>query len=143
MVIAEQNAFEKAKVTLNREIGLPADQAIELTDDTPFSTLTAMPLEEALQEAYANRQDYQRLQAKLRSAKYQLDAARFERLPTLSFNGNYGLVGTVGGVYHGAFQTEGALNISLSRLASSRRPRSCGCGCYQHDVATGGFEEQN
>ncbi|HWF67502.1 MAG TPA: TolC family protein [Acidobacteriaceae bacterium] len=123
VVIAQQNAFEKSKVTLNREIGLPADQPIELTDDTPFAALNAMPLEEALTDAYANRQDYRRLKVKLRSAKYQRDAARFERLPTLSFDGNYGLVGTVGGVYHGVFQAEGALNISLSRLAKFRGDR--------------------
>lgn len=122
-VIAQQNALEKAKVTLNREIGLPADQPIALTDDTPFATLDVPRLDQALQQAYANRQDYRRLEAKLRSAQYQRDAARFERLPTLSFDGNYGIVGTVGGVYHGAFQAEGALTISLSRLAKFRGDR--------------------
>jgi outer membrane protein TolC len=122
-VIAQQNTLEKAKVALDREIGLPADQAIELTDQTPFATIAAIPLDDALRQAYANRQDYRRLQAKLRSAQYQRSAARFERMPTLSFNGNYGVVGTVGGVYHGIFTAQGSLSISLSRLAKFRGDR--------------------
>ena len=44
VVIAQQDTLEKAKVALNREIGLAADQPIQLTDETPFETLDVMPL---------------------------------------------------------------------------------------------------
>lgn len=122
-VIAQQNAFEKAKVALNREIGLPANQPIELTDTTPYATLEPLPLAQALQQAYRNRQDYRQLQAKLRSAEYQRRAARFERLPTLSFGGNYGVTGTVSGVYHGTFLAQGTLSVPLFREAKFRGDR--------------------
>jgi outer membrane protein TolC len=123
VVIAQQNAFEKAKVVLNREIGLPADQSIQLTDETPYAELEVMPLDQALQVAYANRQEYLRLQAKLRSAKLQSRAARFERVPTLKFDGNYGATGTVGGIYHGTFMAQGTLNIPLFQEAKFRGDR--------------------
>jgi outer membrane protein TolC len=123
VVIARQNAFEKAKIILNREIGLPADQKIQLTDGTPYATISTIPLDEALQLAYANRQEYLYLKAKLRSAQYQSRAARYERLPTLSFNGNYGVTGTVGSVYHGTFLAQGTLNVPLFREAKFRGDR--------------------
>lgn len=123
VVIAQQNEFEKAKIILNREIGLPADQKIRLTDETPYATLSTMPLDEALPLAYANRQEYLYLKAKLRSAQYQSHAARYERLPTLSLNGNYGVTGTVGSIYHGTFLAQGTLSIPLFREAKFRGDR--------------------
>jgi outer membrane protein TolC len=122
-LIAAENAFSKAKIVLNREIGLPADQPIRLTDATPYAPLAVMPLDEALRLAFRNRQQYLRLKSKLRSAQLQSDAARHERLPTLSFHGNYGLTGTVGGVYHGTFIAAGTLSIPLFRHAGLRGDR--------------------
>jgi outer membrane protein TolC len=122
-VIARQNAFEKSIVALNREIGLPADQPIQLSDATPYAALEVMPLPEELRLAYENRQEYLRLQAKLRSAQLQSHAARYERLPTLTFNGNYGVTGALGGVYHGTFLAQGSLNVPLFREAKFRGDR--------------------
>jgi outer membrane protein TolC len=124
VVVARRDALEKAKVALNREIGLPADQEIRLTDPTPYASLSMIPLAEALQMAYRNRQEYLYLQAKLRSAQYQSRAARYERLPTLTFKGNYGVTGTVGSVYHGTFLAQGTLNIPLFKEAEFRGDRS-------------------
>lgn len=123
VVIASQNALEKAKVALNRQIGLPADQPIDLTDRAPYGNLSMMPLDRALGLAYRNRQEYLRLQAELRSAELQSRAARYERMPTLDFNGNYGVTGTVGGVYHGTFLAQGTLTIPLFREAKLRGDR--------------------
>ncbi|MEO6964775.1 MAG: TolC family protein [Acidobacteriaceae bacterium] len=123
VVIAQQNALEKTQIALKRQIGLPADQAIRLTNKTPYADLQVIPLDQALPIAYANRQEYLLLQAQLRATQYQSRAARFERLPTLSFNGNYGVTGTVGGVYHGTFLTQGTLTIPLFHEARLRGDR--------------------
>lgn len=136
VVIAQQDAFEKAKVALNRQIGLPADQSIQLTDETPYAELGVMPLDQALREAYANRQEYLRLQVELRSAQLQSRAARYERMPTVSFDGNYGVTGTVGGIYHGTFLAQGTLNIPLFREAKFRGDRDVA------DAATRNAESQ-
>jgi len=123
VLVARKNQLEKDKIALKREIGLPADQKIHLTDETPYADFASMPLDQALQDAYAHRQDYLRLQAKLRSAQYQSRAARFERLPTLSFNGNYGVTGTVGSLYHGTFLAQGTISIPIFREAKFRGDR--------------------
>lgn len=123
VVIAQQNAVEKAQIVLKRQIGLPAEQSIRLTDKTPYADLQVVTLDQALPMAYANRQEYLRLQAQLRTAQFQSRAARFERLPTLSFNGNYGVTGTVGGVYHGTFLAQGTLSIPLFREGKLRGDR--------------------
>lgn len=122
-VVAQQNAFEKAKVELNREIGLAADQQIQLTDGTPYARLATIPLDEALRMAYANRQEYLYLKSKLRSAQFQSRAVRYERLPTLTFKGTYGVTGTVGSIYHGTFLAEGTLNVPLFKEAQFRGDR--------------------
>ncbi|HEX4022350.1 MAG TPA: TolC family protein [Acidobacteriaceae bacterium] len=123
VLIADQNALDKAKIALNRQIGLPAEQPIQLTDQTPYADLAQTTIEQARRIAYANRQDYQGMQAQLRAADRQRSAARYERLPSLSFQGNYGVTGTVGGIYHGTFLAEGNLSVPLFREASLRGDR--------------------
>ncbi|HET9086123.1 MAG TPA: TolC family protein [Acidobacteriaceae bacterium] len=123
LVIARQNQLEKDEIALKREIGLPADQVIHLTDKAPYADFDAMPLDQARRVAYAHRQDYLQMQARLRSAQFQSRAARFERLPTLSFGGNYGVTGTVGGLYHGTFLAQGTLSVPLFREAKFRGDR--------------------
>ncbi len=122
-VIAAENSFTKAKIALNREIGLPAEQEIQLTDAAPYSELTAMNIEEAKTTAYQNRQDYQQMQAEVRAAELQEKAAKWERLPTLTFDGNYGVTGVTHGLYHGTFAAAGAIKLPLFEEAQLRGDR--------------------
>lgn len=122
-LIAAQNALAKTKIALNRQIGLAANQPITLTDATPYADMDAMSLDQALKIAYASRQDYQGALAKARASEHERAAARWERMPTLNFNGNYGVTGTVGGVYHGTFLAAGELSVPIFREASLRGDR--------------------
>ncbi len=122
-VINSQHAFEKDKIALNRQIGLDAEQPIRLTDGTPYADLEQVSLAQARQSAYANRQDYQGMQAQARAAADVRSATRWERLPSLSFQGNDGVTGAVGGVYHGTFQARGELTIPIFREADLRGQR--------------------
>jgi outer membrane protein TolC len=119
LVSAEVN-FAKAKIALNREIGLPAEQEIQLTDSAPYADLATMNIDEAKRMAYQSRQDYQGLQAQVRAAQLQRRAAKWERLPTLDFQGNYGVTGITGGLYHGTFVAGGTLNLPLFEEAKFR-----------------------
>ncbi len=121
--IAAENALAKDKIALNRQIGLAAEQPIKLTDATPYADMDTLTLAQARQTAYANRQDYQELQASTRAANFQRKAARWEQLPSLSFNGNYGVTGTVGGIYPGTFIAAGELSVPIFREASLRGDR--------------------
>ena len=119
-VISADVNFKKAKIALNREIGLPAEQEIKLTDAAPYADLAVMNIDQAKEIAYRSRQDYQSLQAQVRAAQLQRKAARWERLPTLDFQGNYGVTGVTGGLYHGTFVAAGSLNLPLFQEAKFR-----------------------
>ncbi len=119
VITAEVN-FRKAKIAINREIGLPAQQEISLTDTEPYADLATMNIDEAKRVAYQSRQDYQGLQAQVRAAQLQRKAAKWARLPTLDFNGNYGVTGLTGDSYHGTFIAQGSLNVPIFEEAKFR-----------------------
>jgi outer membrane protein TolC len=119
-VISAEVNFKKAKIALNREIGLPPEQEIKLTDTSPYADLATMNIDQAKEMAYRSRQDYQGLQAQIRAAQWQRKAAKWERLPTLDFRGNYGVTGVTGGLYHGTFVAAGTLNVPIFKEAKFR-----------------------
>ncbi len=119
-VVADENKREKDEILLKREIGLAPGQKIELTDPSPYSELATQSPEELLLVGYANRQDYQNLQAQQVEARMALGAYKAERLPTLSFKGNYGVTGVTGSVYHGTLSAIGTLSIPIFKEASLR-----------------------
>jgi outer membrane protein TolC len=119
-VVADQNKLEKDEILLKREIGLAPGQKIELTDPAPYSELASRTPEDLKTEAYANRQDYQNLQAQTREAQMTVGASKAERLPTLSFKGNYGATEVSGVGSHGTLSAIGTLKIPIFREASLR-----------------------
>jgi outer membrane protein TolC len=135
VVIATLNDFEKAKIALEREIGLPAGQNIQLTDTSPYAELETMSLPDARAKAYASRQDYQSIQAQIRSAQLQRSAAKHERLPTLSFGGDYGVTGVSGQVFHGTFVAQGELQVPIFREARFRGDREVAEAQLSNDLS--------
>ena len=120
IVVADENKREKDEILLKREIGLAPAQKIELTDPAPYSELASRTPEDLKTEAYANRQDYQNLQAQVREARMAVGASKAERLPTLSFKGNYGVTEVSGVGSHGTLSAIGTLKIPIFREASLR-----------------------
>jgi outer membrane protein TolC len=119
-VIAVRNAFEKDEILLKREIGVPVEQKIQLTDTAPYADLEQMAIEDARRLAYQSRQDYQSLQHQLRAAQLEHSAARYERWPTLTASGNYGFTAETHGLYHGTFEAMGELKLPLFKEAQFR-----------------------
>jgi outer membrane protein TolC len=120
VVVANENKREKAEILLKREIGIAPGQKILLSDPAPYSDLASRTPEEIRTEAYANRQDFQNLQAQEREARMALGARRAERLPTLSFKGNYGVTGVTGVGYHGTLSAVGTLKVPIFREGTLR-----------------------
>jgi outer membrane protein TolC len=117
---AAQNNFDKDQILLKREIGLDPGQKIMLTDRAPYGELAVQTPEEVRAVAYKNRQDYQNLQNQVVELRAVHGAYRSQRLPTLSFSGNYGVT-DVGGVgSHGTFTAQGTLSFPLFREAKLR-----------------------
>ncbi|ADV84091.1 TolC family protein [Terriglobus saanensis] len=119
-LIVAQNNFAKDKIQLNRLMGIAADQELELTDPMPYNALEQLPLEDAKRLAYTRRKDLLSLQAQLQSSVLQRKAIRYERLPVVSVNGYYGVIGQTTGLYHGNFTAQGGLNFPIFEEARIR-----------------------
>lgn len=122
-VINAENGFEKDKIALNRLIGLPADQQITLTDTAPYSEYATMPLEDAKALAYQRRKDLLSLQAQMDVAAKTRQAVKAERLPSLAFDGYYGVLGETHGLYHGVFSAEGKVTFPIFQEGQLRGER--------------------
>jgi len=118
--IAAASTLEKDIIQLNRIIGLPAGQKLNLTDVAPFSELQDMNLDRAKTTAYAHRKDLLAVEAEIDVADKEMRAVKYQRLPTLAFNGFYGLLGQTTGSYHGVFTAMGSLKFPIFREAEER-----------------------
>ena len=119
-LISARNAVAKDKIMLNREMGQPAGQELELTDTVPFAEFDEMPLDDALKLAYVRRKDLRGYEAQLEVATETQKAVKFERLPTIGFGGFYGLIGVTTGSYHGNFAAQGQVNVPIFEEAALR-----------------------
>jgi outer membrane protein TolC len=122
-LINDENAFAKDKIALNRLIGLPVDQEITLTDTAPYGEFAQLPLEDAKKLAYERRKDLLSLQAQLEVAAKARKAVRAERLPVVSFDGYYGVLGEIGSLYHGVFTATGKVSVPVFEEAQLRGER--------------------
>jgi len=108
-----KNEFEKQKLSLARAIGLPLEQQISLADQVPYAPLAGLTYEQALEQAYTSRADYQNAQALVRAAEYARSAAEAGRLPSVSFDANYGAIGPRPYDAHGTFTAAGSVRMPL------------------------------
>jgi outer membrane protein TolC len=79
-----------------------------------------MDLDRAKSTAYLHRKDFLAVQAEIDVADKEIRAVKYQRLPTLAFNGYYGVVGQTTGLYHGAFTAMGTLKFPIFREAEER-----------------------
>jgi outer membrane protein TolC len=120
-VVAAQSQLEKDTIQLNRILGLPAGQKLDLIDVAPFAELAAMDLDAAKITAYRHRKDYLSVLEQLALTQRELKAVKYQRLPTLAFNGYYGVIGlTTSNSYHGVFSAAGSLSVPIFREAAQR-----------------------
>lgn len=122
-VIRAENTFTKDKIALDRAMGLPADQELTLTDKSPYSEFAELPLADAMKLAFERRKDLLGLEAQLEVAERARKAVKYERLPSLSFNGHYGVLGETTGLYHGVFAAEGKLSVPIFEEGQLRGER--------------------
>lgn len=118
--IAADAQLSKDIIQLNRILGLPAGQKLELTDTAPFTELADMDLQRAKATAYLHRKDLLSLQGQVDVADRELRAVRYQRLPVVAFNGFYGVIGETTGLYHGVFTAEGTVKFPIFREAGQR-----------------------
>lgn len=118
--ISAETQLDKDGIQLNRIMGLPAGQPLDLTDTAPFATLADMDLEHARATAFVSRKDLLALEASIEVADREVRAIKYQRLPTLAFNGSYGVIGETTGLYHGVFNATGKVSFPIFREAGQR-----------------------
>jgi outer membrane protein TolC len=119
-LVSAQSQLAKDTIQLTRILGLPAGQKLELTDTAPFAEFAEMDLEAAKITAYKHRKDYLGVLEQIALTQRELKAVKYQRLPTVAFNGYYGVIGLTTGSYHGDFTAAGTLNVPIFREAAQR-----------------------
>jgi outer membrane protein TolC len=108
-----RNNFEVAKLALGRAIGLPLGQQFELADALPYSDISPLSVDEALQIAYKSRNDFRSALATQKAAAQTLSATKGERYPVVAVNGDYGDIGSTFGHSHGDFTFQAGIRVPL------------------------------
>jgi outer membrane protein TolC len=112
-VIFVENEFEKQKLAIARAIGLPVGQPFTLSDPVGYTPPPGLTVEQALQQALANRADYRGAEARVSAAEATRRAAVAERMPGLQFDANYGVLGPRPWDSHGTYTAGLSLTIPV------------------------------
>lgn len=119
-LIATTNQLEKDKLALARAIGLPLDQKFRLTDTVPFAVLESPDAAVAFEQAIKQRKDLASEAERVKAAEAGKKAARAEQLPTASFSGDFGDLGTTPAHSHGTYTATGTVSAPLLQIAKTR-----------------------
>ena len=119
-LISTKNNYEKDKLALARTIGLPLDQAFQLTDAAPFQALNHVDPQTAFEQALKTRKDLQAYAEQVRAAGDQKTSAWAYQLPTASFSGDFGDIGTTLGHSHSTFSATGKVSVPVLQIAQTR-----------------------
>lgn len=112
-LVSLQNDLAKQKFNLARIVGLGPGVPFELADDVPFSPAPDLSVDQAMTQALANRADLKAAEAQIKAAQAARSAARSERLPSLSFSADYGVIGKNPSDSHGTVTVAGSLRIPI------------------------------
>jgi len=112
-LIVAKNSLEKDKLALARTIGLPLAQSFNLADSAPYAAFDKLDVEGTIQQAHANRKDLAAMLEQVKAAEEQRKAATADRLPTLSFSGDYGDIGVNVRHSHGTGDATGTISVPL------------------------------
>lgn len=112
-LIVARNNLAKQKLVLARAIGIPLAQQFELTTQVPYQELASSSLEEAIQNAYSARPDFQSQVNRARAAELAKKAAFAERYPSIGAEADYGLSGVTPGSSHGTVDAAATLRIPI------------------------------
>ncbi|WP_232298771.1 TolC family protein [Granulicella tundricola] len=118
--IRDEAAVAKDKIALNRQMGQPAGQELDLVDTVPFAEYTGLSLEDERALAFTRRKDLLGLQSQLDVATQTARAVKYERLPTVGAGGFYGVLGETTGLYHGVFAAQGKVQFPIFEEAELR-----------------------
>ena len=108
-----ESDVRKQKILLARAIGLPLDRDLTLSEPLAPGAVPLPDVAESIKRAQGNRSDLRAAEAQVAAASRALDAARAERLPSVSLSGDYGVLGPNPTQLHGVFAVTGSVNVPI------------------------------
>jgi len=110
---AARNDAEKAKLQLAHVIGLPIGQEFTLDNNIPVIPDVDQTLQQALDAAYKNRDDYLAAIEQQQAAEASRRAAAGDRLPSVRVTADYGTIGLTAGTSLPTFNVTGAVDVPI------------------------------
>lgn len=108
-----QSDLRKQKIAFARLIGVPLDRELILTEPLASAEAVVPQTDDQLRAAYVRRSDLRAAEVQVKAAEIALSAARGERLPTASINGDYGTIGPNPASQHGVFAVTASVNVPI------------------------------
>ncbi len=112
-LIFYENEFAKQKLALERAVGIPLGQQIDLTDRLAYKSVDSMSVDDALRQAYESRDDLRSAAALLKAAQSNRQAAIGESLPSLNVTGDYGQSSSAWDSLHGTYSVTAAVRVPI------------------------------
>ena len=112
-VIAAENEYEKAKLQLERAIGVPIGQPVTLTDRIPYAAMPVPPLEQVLPKAFESRADYLAAKSRVDAARASARAATGALLPSFHLDADYGAIGQTVSSAHSTYAVAATVRVPI------------------------------
>jgi outer membrane protein TolC len=110
---AARNEFEITRLQLARAIGLPLGQAFTLDPNLPELPTPDITLEQAVEQAYRNRPDYQAALEQVHAAESTRAAIVGSGLPSVHVNADYGAIGLTLPDARATYTIVGSVNVPI------------------------------
>jgi outer membrane protein TolC len=94
LLLVAENERDRTLLQLLKTMGLKLETTVELTDKMSYQPTDVMEEAKAVETARRNRTELKAQIEREHNARLGYDAAKFDRLPTVSAFGNYGDLGT-------------------------------------------------
>jgi len=108
-----ENDLARQKINLARLTGLPPTADYDVSDEFEYSAAPMLTVDEAVQQALANRSDLKAAETQLKAAEKTRAAARSERLPSISASADLGEIGPRFSQADHTYTVTGTVNIPI------------------------------
>jgi outer membrane protein len=112
-LIEAANDRDSSLFGLSKLLNLDPKQKIELADSLGFFDTPQPGVDESIDLALSDRQEWKSLQAQEKSLRYQKQSVQYSRLPSLRFDGDWAYFGTSGTAGIPTYQYQASFNMPL------------------------------
>jgi outer membrane protein TolC len=130
-LISATNQLAKDKLALARAIGLPLDQAYQVSDTEPYAALDNLDPQAAFAQALKNRKDLAAQSEQVAAAQSQKKAAFADQLPTVKASGDFGDIGETVNHSHGTYTATGTVSAPILQMARTKGEEEVADSQYQ------------